>query len=362
MSIYSSLFSVRVLICRTFIIVFIISGCSPISELYRSPSSADSSQIDYSVIYYIHADSDYLYHDTVGKPVSGNNQVLESAILVAKTAQNGEVIIYHQLPERKFLGLFPRNKSQMYHFKNGKLVSRLAYRHSDRHEAFLETETRLFNEYRTHFRNEHHRNYFLFYGHEIPEDQSGQYHRTLPNIAVHSKSFAAGIQKFLKPDDKRFNLVVLSSCNNGSPEMVKSLMPLSDVLLASPQNLHLSHIDSNNLRLMDINPEIPSVQLAHSMADQTYRRLETEIHTTITLTVYNLEVLKEYKSELQDVNNRNNIRNQEQFLSDNIDCSTFSFFVDKELYNGIRTWYKPSRFGRKLNESKPEHSGWGCKP
>jgi hypothetical protein len=316
--------------------------------------------IDYSVIYYIHADSDYLFHNASGEPIRGNTQVLETAILVGKTAKSGEVFIFHQLPERKLLGLFPRNRSQLYHFRNGEFVSHIKFRHSDKKEDFLSTEARLFNQYQTHPQKKDHRTYFLFFGHEIPHDDGLKYHRTLPNIAVNTVSFSAGIQNFLITDEQRFNLVVLSSCNNGTPMMASHLMPFSDVLLASPINLHLSHIDSNNLRLMDINPEIPSVQLAHAIADQTFRRLESEINTAITLTVFDFEIIQEQKNKLNlFIASHSPLANQ-NYVSNNIDCGDLSFFDSESFGNGIRTWFKPAKFGRNANITS--HSGWGCKP
>jgi len=58
-------------------------------------------------------------------------------------------------------------------------------------------------------------------------------------------------------------------------------MGVSDLLLASPMNLHLSHIDSEGLSLLESRPGISPVQLADSMAAQTCRRLEQEVQTPL---------------------------------------------------------------------------------
>jgi hypothetical protein len=341
------------------VIAFFLSGCSSASELFRESHADDTVNVEYSVVYYIHADADYLYHDTAGEPVRENKRVLETALKVAETAKSGEVFIFHQRRQRKLLGLFPRNNNRFYHYINGKLVSEVTYRHTDRTEDFLTTEARLFNQYRIHTGEKKQRNYFLFFGHELPTDNRGKYHLTRPAITVNTTTFTAGIQKFLVTDEQRFNLVVLSTCNNGTPAMAYQLMPFSDVLLASPQNLHLSHIDSNNLRLMEISPDIPSVQLGHSIADQTYRRLETEIYTAITLSVYDLEVLQKTKSKLRDVLVSYINLDQTKHYSDNIDCKQLAYFDENAFSNGLRTWYKPARFGRYSKTTV--HSGWGCK-
>jgi hypothetical protein len=350
----------KFLIWPALIMGFVLTGCSPVSELVREDSTADTAGVDYSVIYYIHADADYLYHDAAGNPVRGNRQVLDTALGVAEELKTGEVFIFYQRPEKKFLGLFPRKSSQLYHYAKGELISRVNYRHSDKEEDFLTTEARLYDQYRTHPGIEYQRNYFLYFGHEIPDDEGEKYHRTNPDIAVNTGSFATGIQKFLLKDDQRFQLVVLSTCNNGTPDMAENLIPSSEVLLASPQNLHLSHIDSENLTLLDSNPGISAVELAHSMAGQTYRRLETEIQTAITLTVYDFEIVQEYKNELHAFASAQDTLGHNQLFSDNVDCNQVDFFDENVFSKGLRTWYKPARFGRK--SFTEIHSGWGCKP
>jgi len=350
----------KILIWPAIIMSGILAGCSSTSELFREGPADESDSVDYSVIYYIHADSDYLYHDADGDPVRENSMILETAQSVAEELESGEVFIFYQRPEKKFLGLFPRKKSRLYHYRNGELTSRVNFRHSDKDEDFLTTEARLFDQYRVSEDVESQRQYFLYFGHEIPEGDGKKYHRTNPDIAVNRESFAAGIQNFLGTEEQRFDLVVLSTCNNGTPEMAEKLMPLSDVLLASPQNLHLSHIDSENLDLLEREPEITTVQLAHSMADQTYRRLETEIETTITLAVYNFKVVEEYKEELQAFSRRYGALDKRSFFSDKVDCNGVDFFDDDMFGNGVKTWYKPARFGRRSSTST--HSGWGCKP
>ncbi|MCC5906264.1 MAG: hypothetical protein JJU13_08665 [Balneolaceae bacterium] len=59
----------KILIWLAMINAFIISGCSHTSELYRVDSPDVKDPMDYSIIYYIHANSDYLYHDGTGKPI-----------------------------------------------------------------------------------------------------------------------------------------------------------------------------------------------------------------------------------------------------------------------------------------------------
>ena len=348
------------LIWPALIMGFLLSGCSSTSELFLEDPIHETGNTDYSVIYYIHADYDYLYHDADGQPVRGNKKVLEDALRVAEEAKSGEVFIYYQRPEKKFLGLFPRRSSRLYHYKNGEETTRVTYRHADKYEEFLTKEARLYHEYRNQSQGESQKTYFFYFGHEIPEDEGKKYHRTLPDIAVNTESFSAGIQEFLVTDDQRFNLVALSTCNNGTPAMADHLTPFSDVLLASPQNLHLSHIDSKSLGLLESDPGISSIQLADSMANQTYRRLESETETAITLAVYDFDTIGEFKSELRAISTAHHAMDIMRYISDNVDCREVPLFDSDRFSEGVKTWYRPARFGRQSGSTT--HSGWGCRP
>jgi hypothetical protein len=350
------------LIRITFLVISIgIFGCNHTAEMSRLSQFNETIHVDYSLIYYIHADSDYLYHDPDGQPVRENSKVLTTALEVAEAAHSGEVFIYHQRPARKLLGLFPRRSSQFYHFKNGELIHRVKYRHQDKKEAFLATEAQLFNEYRSYNPTDNQRNFFLYFGHEIPSENGKGYHQSLPGMDVNTDSFAKGIQNFLQSDEDRFNLVVLSACNNGTPAMAELLMPSAHIMLASPQNLHLSHFDSGSMALLEEEPGISSFQLAHSLAEQTYQRLVANIHTTIALTLYDFEYVQTYINNLTSLSATNKTSDRTVQFQDNVDCADINPFVSETSYReGVVTWYKPARFGRESSGSS--HSGWGCKP
>ena len=350
----------RISIWSILLLGYMLSGCSTSSELFRLKSLQENVEATYSIIYYIHADSDYLYHDASGNAQRENKKVLQSAIKVAETAKSGEVFVFYQASEKKFLGLFPRNRSQFYHYINGELTTHLLFRHSDTSEAFLSTEALLFNQYRSQTAKQEHRSYFLFFGHEIPSTGGLKYHHSLPRIAVNTETFSAGIQKFLNTKEQLFQLVVLSTCNNGTPLMATALMSFSEVLLASPQNLHLSHIDSNNLHLLETHPQISPIQLANEIAESTFIRLKSEVQTTVTLTVYDFKIIQEQQKKLFSfIDSYLYVANMD-YVSDNIDCDNFSIFESQYFANGIQTRYKGAKFGRNANITI--HSGWGCKP
>ena len=350
----------HLVLCLITITGLIITGCSHTSELTGDNVQDNEKNVNYSVIYYIHADSDYLYHNPDRQPVKGNSEVLETAFEVGEAARSGEVLIYHQQRERKLLGLFPRRSSRFYHYKYGQLVNRVKFRHQDKKEDFLATEVQLMNQYRAHSLADNHQNYFLYFGHEIPTETGKGYHRSQSGIDVNTASFAKGLQNFLLADDDRFSLVVLSTCNNGTPAMAELLIPFADAMLASPQNLHLSHIDSDRMNLLEIEPEISPLQLGHSMAEKTYQRLEATVHTTITLALYDFKDIRDYIHTLTPLTALNNTTDRSVQFQDNIDCAQINPLEFEFYRQGVETWYKPARFGRQSGKS--DHSGWGCKP
>lgn len=347
-------------LCLAFYTGLILSGCSHTSELSGDALPADETDVDYSITYYIHADSGYLYHTPEGNPVRDNSEVLTTAIEIGEAALSGEVFIYHQRPEKKFLGIFPRKASRFYHYKNGKLTNRVLYRHLNKKESFLATEAHLMNRYRSENRSDDHQDYFLYFGHEIPSENGEGYHRTLPAIKVNTASLTEGIHRLMPSEEDKYDLVVLSTCNNGTPGMAEQLLPFSDAMLASPQNLHLSHIDSEVMRALESKPATSPLQLAQEMAEQTYQRLSEDIQTTITLALYDLEQVQNYIKSLASHTTADHEQDLSLQFRDNVDCAEIHFPDSVRYRDGVQVWYKPARFGRK--SSSTIHSGWGCRP
>jgi hypothetical protein len=347
----------RLFFCLFCFIGLILSACSHSTELTSGYRPENGTYVDYSVFYYIHADSDYLYHGPEGQQIRGNSRVLATAFEVAEQAHSGEVFIYQQRPEKKILGLFPVKSSRLFHYMNGQLRNQVRYRHKDRKQAFLATEAELMFQYRAQNRAENHQNYFLYFGHEIPLEKGSGYHLTLPGIEVNTTAFANGVQNFLLSDEDRFDLVLLSTCNNGTPVMAKLLLPFTKAMLASPQNLHLSHFDSSRMTLLEDEPGISSLQLGHAMAEQTYQRLDTTVHSTITIALYDFMYVRTYIHTLSTLTASPDRSMQFQ---DNVDCALVAILDPERYRQGVKTWYKPTRFGRQSGHV--DHSGWGCKP
>ena len=338
--------------------MFVLAGCSHSSQIYNRDSQGEPSTSDYTAIYYIHADNDYLYHLSDGTPVRANEKVLNSAIEVAEKAVSGEVFIFHQKSQKKRLWLFPRNQSEYYHFRNGTLQHYKKYRYTSGDEVLFDTEAEIFKADRAKVIPPDHQTHFFYFGHEIPRDQGGHYNRSMSRMEVNTESFSSGVKRFLT-GDQFLDLVVLSTCNNATPTMAKQLMLFTKYLLASPQNLHLSHIDTDAMSLLETNESISSLELAQTMASQTFDRLSSEVFTAITLSIIDLKKVQNYIDVLDaHVTSYIKVNNPDPF-PDNIDCQDLSFFNTEDYSDGIISFYRPAKFGRPSRSDS--HSGWGCK-
>lgn len=339
------------------ILFFLITGCSHTSQIYINESAGETAA-KYTAIYYVHADSDYLFHQSDGSPSQANEVALDKAIDVAKAARSGEVFIFHQKPERKRFGLFPRRQSEFYHYRNGTLLNHIKYRYTDENDSLLIAESNFYHTYHSRLHTSDHQAYFFYFGHEVPKDHDQKYHKSLPQIPVTIDTFASGLQGFLAPGQS-YDLVVISTCDNATSSMARHLVPFSRYLLASPQNLHLSYMDIDAMSLLEAT-QVPAVHdIALQMASNTFDRLSNDIHTAVTLTVFELAMVSEYIEAFDDrVSAFEESTNADPYR-ENIDCAELPFFKPDIYLKGVSSFYRPAKFG--VKSASGVHSGWGCK-
>lgn len=86
----------------------ILSSCSAnIQVLEESHSALDSLlETKYSIIFIIHGNGDYLYHDNNNNKYEADEETLAEAIRIAKKNSYAEVFIFHQKPCQSFLFFF----------------------------------------------------------------------------------------------------------------------------------------------------------------------------------------------------------------------------------------------------------------
>lgn len=326
-------------------------GCSGGAPL--SNPSVDAAPT-HGLIYVIHGDGAYLYHED-GMAKQADLEVLEEARLVATHASDTEVFIFHLKSERSVLGLFPRPDGTFYHYRNGTLVTSDSY-HREASGVGLSREATL---YREHRHPEVSSRTFLYYGHELAESGGTEYHASYPDHPFGVDQLANGLDAFEGGTDP-FELVVLSTCNNGTPETVAALAPMTRYLLASPGNLHLSHIDSHPLHRLG-TAEGGVEEVAPQLAEWAYDRLGERTETAVTLSLYETEALTPALGDLRDSYER--ARRQRRTAgrppqAGFVDCRAEMLPELADTTSGVETWYQPPSFGRK--SEKTSHSGWGC--
>lgn len=352
------------LYCISLLLIAVsFSACSVTrNHTGKAVHPGNSADIDYTLIYMIHGDADYLYHNAEGKALEADEQVLAEAKRLARQAKSGEVFIYHLRPERKILWLFPKKDRRIYYYRNGNLEFETAYSPEPGSGVFSQ-ESDLYSRLKdTENGNREVRNLFLYFGHEIPYGSGAGYHQSFPKVPVHTGNFAEGIKSFTKNRQGFFELTLLSTCNNGSPDMVHALAPLTENLLASPQNLHLSHMRTRKLSLLESNPDIKTEALVRELATDTYDYLDTFLQTVITLTHFDMEEVKRYSLQADSLYQHYLSENKAgKPGSDNTDCKDLSIFKNEpDFSRGVTTWYRAPKFG--IRADKKQHSGWGCKP
>lgn len=326
-------------------LILLFGGCA--SSVKMVPANAE---IAYRLIYVIHGDASYDYH-MEGRAHEADLKVLQEAFKVAEQAGKGEVFIFHQKPERSRFLFFPGKDRKWYHFVNGDLVGESSYSSSS---GGLEREAAIYRQQRS---SREVRTVFQYFGHEIPTGSFTAYHRSQPGLEFNSYIFSQDLPLF----EEHFALTLLSTCNNGNPLMANLLSGRTRYLVASPRNLHLSHLDTHKLLLLDSGEDIDMGALADSVAHSSFQRLATSLQTMVTVGVYDLQAARPYLPDLSQRYQEHLKEIQQRTLfEDNTDCSGLSEFGEGPLpQKGTHLYFQAPAFGREARIDT--HSAWGCK-
>ena len=138
-------------------LTFIFISCGT-KEILKDDLSV-KQKVNYSVIYLINGDGDYLYHDTNGRPHLADEDKLDEALAVAKHCKKGEVFIFHQKESSGFL-FFHTDNGEFYYYRNGNLVNNETYNRTNSPELF-QAELKLYNKYKV--KGENKNKYFLYF-------------------------------------------------------------------------------------------------------------------------------------------------------------------------------------------------------
>ncbi len=337
----------RLCIMKSYLLLILFISLTAFSTETRG------KEISFSIIYIIHGDADYLYHDTSGTGHYADREILDQALDAAEGLDNAEVFIFHQETASRFL-FFPQDDSHFYYFNNGKRIKEDSYRRV-REDAYFASEINLYEKYRDKDKDSTVK-ILLYYGHEIPEDNTiNPYNITHPEIPFNDSLFVKAVKGLSA--GKRFDLTVLSTCNNGTPRMVGLLSPYTRFIIASPENLHLSQMNSLYLKNLKIENYEPS-SFAQSFAQNAFNILKKNTLTVITISVYDVDKTKPYVNSLSEKRN-DNPKLISAAVINNCDCSTIGKYRKPGMESGVTVFYNPPTFGK--NKTKSVHSGWGCK-
>ena len=341
----------------------LLSSCSgdlPVQrEAQRTPE--DVLALPYSIVCIIHGDGDYLYHDTSGNEKKADEEALAGAQRVALQNPCAEVFIFHQRARRHFLLLFPLHDGEFYYYRNGRLIANEAY-WRDGGQSRFGPEVELYRRFRGNGRHGK-MSVFLYDGHEIPEFGGAGYDASSPDRTFTLHDFVEGVEDFAS-DSTRFDLMVLSTCYNGTPYTIGALESFARYIVASPDNLHLSYFDFHSLERLDLHLQDGDVHsFAKRFARQAFDRLTRDIQTAVSVAVYDVDRARDFLSSVHGMYDHTltAVRGAAQASMatvEHCDCADIPAYVLPTMKEGVDVFYRPARFGR--SKEKQNHSGWEC--
>jgi hypothetical protein len=342
-------------------LVLFLFSCSSIPPAQREtiPDGELPHSVRYSMVFIIHGDGDYLYHDSQGNALRADEKTLSGVKKVASRNREAEVFIFHQIKSKRSLFVFPRRDGKMYYYRHGRIRAQESYRRGKGQLRF-DSEVKLFHQFRAEGQSEPIQMFF-YYGHEIPETDGTGYDVSNSRRRFTIHDLADGLNYFIH-DSTKFDLLVLSTCFNGTPHTIATLSPYARTIVASPDNLHLSYFSLYPLEYLDINLRTDDMAgFAKDYARQSFESLKQDIQTTITVAVYDVDRVQGYVRGVDSLYAQTLTApvGGRPGIFEYIDCADDSAYVRPGMNEGVDIFYRPPRFGRLQN--KLYHSGWGCR-
>ena len=318
--------------------------------------------MQFSIVFVIHGDGNYLYHDTNGNEYIADEEAMAEAKKVALQNPLAEVFIFHQRPRQHFLLFFPVSDGEFYYYRNGQLIENLTY-WRDQEQSQLSPEVSLYHRFHTN-NPQRKASVFIYCGHEIPEFGSDvKYDESYPDRNFTVDDLASGLKEFTS-DSSRFDLMILSTCFGGTPYTISKLGSFSRTIIASPDNLHLSYFDFHLLERLDLSLQDGDVPVfAKRFAQQSFVRLTKNVQTTVSVAVYDIDSVQEFLHSFEVINNKMLTPLKEKkpaslAANEHCDCADLPVYRLPTMNDGVTVFYRPARFGRA--RQKQNHSGWEC--
>ena len=312
----------------------------------------------YSIVCIIHGDGGYLYHDARGNAYRADEEALAKAKTVAERNTQAEVFIFHERRRRHRLLFFPLRDGKFYYYRNGRLLAKESYWRGQGLSRF-DPEVELYRRFRAEEQPQLVR-LFLYFGHEIPEFGGAGYDASYSHRTFTVDDLAGGLMQ-ITGDSTKFDLIVLSTCFNGTPHTIAALAPYGRYIIASPDNLHLSYFDLTPLEQLDIGLGEGNVfGFANAFAQRAFDRLTEDTQTGVTVVVYDVDRVRGFLNSVDSTYERAlaGIEKATPASTERCDCAEDPAYAVPGISEGIAVLYRPPRFGPLKH--KEIHSGWGC--
>jgi len=286
--------------------------------------------------------------------------------MAAMRNPQAEVFIFHEKSRRRSLPFFPLRDGKFSYYRNGKLLAKESYGR-DQGQPPLNPEVDLYYKYRQEsgqpLRAEEKPDLvrlFLYFGHEIPEFESSGYDASRRDRKLTVNELAEGLKR-ITHDSTKIDLVVLSTCFGGTPHTIAAFSPCARYIIASPENLHLSYFDLHPFERLDTGLRDRDVSLfAKEYARHVFDRLKTEVQTSVTVAVYDVDFVRGYVNAVESVydHDLNSFKGEAPASLEHCDCADNPAYMLPGMNEGVEVFYQPPRFGR--SKHKNTHSGWEC--
>lgn len=315
----------------------------------------------YSLVIMIHGDANYVYHDTVGIAHYADAEALAKAQTIARANPQAEVLIFHDKPLTRSLLFFKEQDGDFYLYRGGELAATESYWRDEGSSRFA-AQGALYKKYRHRDPEAVQRpvSMFLYFGHEIPEMEGLHYDESYPDSTLTITKFSNDLQSF-GTDESRFDIFMMSTCFNGTPRSVTSLLPHTRYLIASPTNLHLSYFDIGAFEHLEVsmnNRDVPT--FTRFAAEGAFNKLSAGVQTVVAVAVYDMSIVEPYLESVNESYSKAiaSIESAPTLTLAHCDCQDLSPYKSPLMSSGVEVFYRPPMFG--VDATKLTHSGWEC--
>lgn len=311
-----------------------------------------------SLVFFIHGDGDYLYHDDAGRALRADEAALSGAQHAAEANPQAEVFIFHEKRKTRAWLFFPKHDGEFFYYRGGVLAAHEEYRRGSHPSQFAYAAGR-YRRFRSHGEGDV-TTIVLYYGHEIPETGGEGYHASYEDMPFTIDTLAAGL-RLMQEGGAPFDIAVVSTCYNGTPRSIAALAPYARYIIASPDNLHLSYFTFHSFALPESAASgATSAALARTMARDAFETLSRTVQTAVSVAVYDAQLVQPYIQTVDSLYARSleALKEHPDAVRDHCDCAQRSGFSAPDMGRGVDIFYRPARFGQK--KSAAAHSGWEC--